>query len=90
MDIEIKNAIVSVSDKTGLERLVRKLHEMDVCIFSTGGTATAIEGFGIPVKKISEYTGFPEILDGRVKSLHPKIHGAVSYTHLTLPTNREV
>lgn len=77
MDIEIKNAIVSVSDKTGLERLVRKLHEMDVCIFSTGGTATAIEGFGIPVKKISEYTGFPEILDGRVKSLHPKIHGGI-------------
>jgi phosphoribosylaminoimidazolecarboxamide formyltransferase/IMP cyclohydrolase len=77
MDLEPRNAIISVSDKTGLDDLAEKLHRMNVRIFSTGGTAAAIEALGIPVTRISDYTGFPEILNGRVKSLHPKIHGGI-------------
>jgi len=77
MDLKVKNAIISVSDKTGLVELSKKLHELGINIYSTGGTAKAIENVGIPVTRISEYTGFPEILDGRVKSLHPKIHGGI-------------
>jgi phosphoribosylaminoimidazolecarboxamide formyltransferase/IMP cyclohydrolase len=77
MDLKVQNAIISVSDKTGLEELSRKLHDMGVNIYSTGGTARAIESYGVPVTLISEYTGFPEILGGRVKSLHPRIHGGI-------------
>jgi phosphoribosylaminoimidazolecarboxamide formyltransferase/IMP cyclohydrolase len=77
MDLKIRNAIISVSDKTGLEEFAGILHGLGVRIYSTGGTALAIEKVGIPVTKISEYTGFPEILGGRVKSLHPKIHGGI-------------
>ena len=77
MKLKVKNAIISVSDKTGLRKLVEKLHELGVNIYSTGGTARAIEKLNIPVTRISDYTGFPEILDGRVKSLHPKIHGGI-------------
>ena len=74
---KIKRALVSVSDKTGLEELVRVLNEFKVEILSTGGTAKLIAGLGIPVKSVSDYTGFPEMLDGRVKTLHPKIHGGL-------------
>jgi phosphoribosylaminoimidazolecarboxamide formyltransferase/IMP cyclohydrolase len=77
MDVKVKNAIISVSDKTGLLELARGLHELGVRLYSTGGTAKSIEESGIPVVKISDYTGFPEIMDGRVKSLHPKIHGGI-------------
>jgi len=77
MDIKIKNAVISVYDKTGLVELAKSLDEMGVSIYSTGGTAKTLENVGIPVIKIAEYTGFPEILDGRVKSLHPKIHGGI-------------
>lgn len=77
MDIKVKNVIISVSDKTGLVELAKSLDEMGAGVFSTGGTAKALENVGIPVIKISEYTGFDEILDGRVKSLHPKIHGGI-------------
>jgi len=76
-ELKVKNAIISVSDKTGLQKLAEGLHAQQIRIFSTGGTARALTGWGIPVTKISEYTGFPEILDGRVKSLHPKIHGGI-------------
>ncbi|MFW6139221.1 MAG: bifunctional phosphoribosylaminoimidazolecarboxamide formyltransferase/IMP cyclohydrolase, partial [Spirochaetota bacterium] len=75
--LKVKNAVISVSDKTGLEELAKSLYSLGVKIYSTGGTARAIENMGIPVTKISDYTGFPEILDGRVKSLHPKIHGGL-------------
>jgi len=75
--VKVKNAIISVSDKTGLVELAKELDQMGVSIYSTGGTAKALENVGIPVIKISNYTGFPEILDGRVKSLHPKIHGGI-------------
>ena len=75
--VKVKNAIMSVSDKTGLVELARFLSEQGVTIYSTGGTAKALENVNIPVVKISDYTQFPEILDGRVKSLHPKIHGGI-------------
>lgn len=70
-------AIISVSDKAGVTDFARELHELGYEIFSTGGTKKAIAGADIPVKSISEITGFPEILDGRVKTLHPKVHGGL-------------
>ena len=70
-------AIVSVSDKSGLADFVRKLKDLDIEVFSTGGTKKAIEVEGIKVHSISELTGFPEILDGRVKTLHPAVHGGI-------------
>jgi phosphoribosylaminoimidazolecarboxamide formyltransferase/IMP cyclohydrolase len=72
-----KRALVSVSDKTGLDVLGRGLTELGYEILSTGGTARALAELGIPVTKVSDATGFPEILDGRVKTLHPKIHGGI-------------
>ena len=77
MVLKVKIAIISVSDKTGLQPLAEKLQQCGVHIYSTGGTASTIEKLGVPVIKISDYTGFPEILDGRVKSLHPRIHGGI-------------
>ena len=74
---KIKRALISVSDKTGLEELVKTLHEFGVEILSTGGTSKLIASMGIPVRSVSDYTGFPEMLDGRVKTLHPKIHGGL-------------
>ena len=75
--VKIKRALISVSDKSGLEELVKALDKFGVEIISTGGTAKAIRVLGIKVKDISEYTGFPEMLDGRVKTLHPKVHGGL-------------
>ena len=75
--MEVKRALISVSDKTGLEEFVKGLNELGVEILSTGGTAKLISRSGIPVRRVSDYTGFPEMLDGRVKTLHPKIHGAL-------------
>lgn len=75
--MKIRRALISVSDKTGLEALVRGLTDLGVEILSTGGTATAIEGYGVPVTRVEEVTGQPEILGGRVKTLHPKIHGGI-------------
>jgi phosphoribosylaminoimidazolecarboxamide formyltransferase/IMP cyclohydrolase len=74
---KIRRAIVSVSDKTGVVSLGTELARMGVEILSTGGTAKTLREQGIPVKDISEYTGFPEMLDGRVKTLHPKVHGGL-------------
>ena len=75
--IRIRRALVSVSDKSGLAELSTVLHEMGVELISTGGTANFLRERKIPVIDISEYTGFPEILDGRVKTLHPKVHGGL-------------
>ena len=75
--IPLKRALVSVYDKTGLEDLVRGLHDADVALVSTGGSAALIEGLGIPVVKVEDLTGFPECLDGRVKTLHPKVHAGI-------------
>ena len=73
----IKRALISVSDKTGVVEFAKGLHELGVEIISTGGTMKAIADAGIPVKSVSEVTGFPEMMDGRVKTLNPKIHGAI-------------
>jgi phosphoribosylaminoimidazolecarboxamide formyltransferase / IMP cyclohydrolase len=75
--VKPKRALISVSDKRNLEGFVKGLHNFNVEILSTGGTAKAISGLGIPVKQVSDYTGFPEMMDGRVKTLHPKIHGGL-------------
>ncbi|MCX5679659.1 MAG: bifunctional phosphoribosylaminoimidazolecarboxamide formyltransferase/IMP cyclohydrolase [Candidatus Omnitrophica bacterium] len=83
--VKIKRALISVSDKAGLPDLAKVLDKFGVEILSTGGTAKAIRGLGINVKDVSEHTGFPEILDGRVKTLHPKVHGAL----LALRDNKE-
>jgi phosphoribosylaminoimidazolecarboxamide formyltransferase / IMP cyclohydrolase len=75
--IAIRRALVSVYDKTGLEELARGLHEAGVEIVSTGSTAAVIAGAGVPVTRVEELTGFPEILDGRVKTLHPRVHAGL-------------
>jgi phosphoribosylaminoimidazolecarboxamide formyltransferase/IMP cyclohydrolase len=85
--IEIKRALVSVYDKTGLDELARALHEAGVEIVSTGSTAAVIAGTGVPVTKVEELTGFPECLDGRVKTLHPKVHAGL-LADLTRPEHQ--
>ena len=75
--IPIKRALVSVYDKTGLEELVRGLHDAGVELVSTGGSAALIAGLGLPVTKVEDLTGFPECLDGRVKTLHPRVHAGI-------------
>lgn len=75
--IKIRRALISVSDKSGLIDLARQLHEFGAELLSTGGTARHLRDAGIPVKDVSDHTGSPEILDGRVKTLHPKIHGGL-------------
>ena len=73
----IKRALVSVSDKTDIAEFARQLHQRGVEILSTGGTAELIQKSGVPVALISDYTGFPEMMDGRIKTLHPKVHGGI-------------
>jgi len=75
--LKIKRALISVSDKQGLEEFAKVLHDFNVEIVSTGGTAKLIKAAGIPVRLVSEFTGSPEMLDGRVKTLHPKLHGGL-------------
>jgi len=75
--IPIKRALVSVYDKSGLEDLVQALHDAGVELVSTGGSAALIAGLGLPVTKVEELTGFPECLDGRVKTLHPRVHAGI-------------
>ena len=79
---------MSVYDKTGLEELARGLHEAGVVLVSTGSTASRIADAGIPVTKVEELTGFPECLDGRVKTLHPKVHAGI-LADLRLESHRE-
>jgi phosphoribosylaminoimidazolecarboxamide formyltransferase / IMP cyclohydrolase len=73
----IKRALISVSDKTGITEFARSLSDMGVEILSTGGTARLLKEHKIPVTMVSDYTGFPEIMDGRVKTLHPRVHGGI-------------
>jgi len=75
--IALRRALISVSDKTGLEDLAHALHAQGVEILSTGGSAKAIQQAGVPVIEVADHTGFPEMLDGRVKTLHPAIHGGI-------------
>jgi phosphoribosylaminoimidazolecarboxamide formyltransferase/IMP cyclohydrolase len=74
---KISTALISVSDKTGIVDFTRALKEMGVVIYSTGGTAKLLENEGIDVHKVSDLTQFPEILDGRVKTLHPAVHAGL-------------
>jgi phosphoribosylaminoimidazolecarboxamide formyltransferase/IMP cyclohydrolase len=71
------NALLSVSDKTGIVEFATALHALGVRLLSTGGTATLLASHGLPVTEVAEMTGFPEMLDGRVKTLHPKVHGGL-------------
>ena len=73
----IKRALLSVSDKTGVLELAQELHRLGVELLSTGGTAKLLSEAGLPVKEVSEHTGFPEMMAGRIKTLHPKIHGGL-------------
>jgi len=77
MHRQIKSALISVFYKDGLEPIVRKLHEQGVTIYSTGGTQTFIEGLGLPCTAVESVTGYPSILGGRVKTLHPKVFGGI-------------
>src|ERR1700712_3205190 len=70
-------ALISVSDKTGIVDFARELAALGVTLLSTGGTAKLLAGAGLPVTEVAEHTGFPEMLDGRVKTLHPTIHGGL-------------
>jgi phosphoribosylaminoimidazolecarboxamide formyltransferase/IMP cyclohydrolase len=74
---KIERAIIGVYDKTGIVEFARALHKSGVEILSTGGTARTLEEGKIPVRRVSDYTGFPEMMGGRVKTLHPKIHGGL-------------
>src|SRR5690349_21759613 len=76
---KIQRALLSVSDKTGLVPFAQILAQAGVELISTGGTAKALREAGLQVKDISEHTGFPEMLDGRVKTLHPKVHGGLLF-----------
>ena len=79
MSIKIQRALISVYDKAGVIDFARNLNEMGVELLSTGGTASVIRSSGIPVKDVSEFTGFPEMLDGRVKTLTPQVHAGILY-----------
>ncbi|MEQ9510521.1 MAG: bifunctional phosphoribosylaminoimidazolecarboxamide formyltransferase/IMP cyclohydrolase, partial [Alloalcanivorax xenomutans] len=73
----VERALISVSDKTGIVDFARALADRGVELLSTGGTFRAIQEAGIAVREVSDYTGFPEMMDGRVKTLHPKVHGGI-------------
>ena len=95
MGIQIKRALISVYDKTGVEDLARALGEAGVEIVSTGSTAKRIANAGVAVTEVAELTGFPEVLEGRVKTLHPRVHSGIladlrlSLIHISEPTRRE-
>ncbi len=74
---KIQRAVISLSDKTGIVQFAKDVQSFGVEILSTGGTAKALRESGLKIMDVSEYTGFPEMLDGRVKTLHPKIHGGL-------------
>ncbi len=78
-NIKITRALLSVTDKSGLVDFAKALAALGVDLISTGGTHKALTAAGLPVKEISELTGFPEMLDGRVKTLHPRVHGGLLY-----------
>jgi len=77
MNKKVTRALVSVSDKSGIVDFCRELHQLGIEILSTGGTAKTLAEHAIPATEVSDYTGFPEMMDGRVKTLHPKVHGGI-------------
>ncbi|MCK9175306.1 MAG: IMP cyclohydrolase [Desulforhopalus sp.] len=74
---KIERAIISLTDKSGIEDFAKKLVSFGIEILSTGGTAKKLRGAGLTVMDVAEFTGFPELLDGRVKTLHPRVHGGI-------------
>src|SRR5437588_8226820 len=76
-EVRVRRALLSVSDKRGIVDFARGLAELGVEIVSTGGTASELAGAGLSVRGIEEFTGFPEIMDGRVKTLHPRLYGGL-------------
>lgn len=88
-NMTIKQALISVSDKTGIVEFAQALSQCGVTILSTGGTARELKNAGIDVIEVSDYTGFPEMLDGRVKTLHPKIHAGI-LAQRDLPAHMEI
>src|SRR5271155_1079692 len=74
---QIKRALISVTDKTGVAEFAQGLRDLGVEIVSTGGTARVLEAAGVPVREISDLTGFPEMLDGRLKTIHPRVAGGI-------------
>ena len=76
-DNKIRRALISVSDKTGLLEFARALAAEGVEVVSTGGTSSALKAAGLPVRDVADLTGFPEMMDGRLKTLHPKVHGGL-------------
>lgn len=74
---KVERALISLTDKTGIEGFAKELQDLGIEILSTGGTAKKMRDHGIKVMDVSEFTGFPEMLDGRVKTLHPKVHGGI-------------
>src|SRR5512135_1242303 len=76
-EVQVARALLSVSDKTGIVEFARGLAELGIEIISTGGTANELQAAGIPVRSITDLTGFPEIMDGRVKTLHPKLYAGL-------------
>ncbi|MEK6238277.1 MAG: bifunctional phosphoribosylaminoimidazolecarboxamide formyltransferase/IMP cyclohydrolase, partial [Planctomycetales bacterium] len=77
----VRRALISVSDKSGLVEFAQGLVQSGVELFSTGGTRRHLENAGLTVRDVAEYTGFPEMLDGRVKTLHPKVFGGILVRH---------
>ena len=75
--MKITQALISVSDKRGTVDFARALSALGIKLLSTGGSAKLLRDAGLPVTEVSDYTGFPEMLDGRVKTLHPKVHGGI-------------
>ncbi len=75
--MDIKRALISLTDKSGIEDFAKELEALGVALLSTGGTARKLRDNGVRVTDVSDFTGFPEMLDGRVKTLHPKIHGGI-------------
>lgn len=86
----VKTALISVSDKRGIEDFAYSLHKLGIKIISTKGTAKIISSKGIPVKMVEEITEFPEILDGRIKTLHPKIHGGILFNREVCEHERQI
>jgi len=86
--VPLKRALISVSDKTGLLEIATRLAQAGVELISTGGTASALQQAGLPVRDVGDVTGFPEMMDGRVKTLHPVVHGGLLYRR-DLKSHRE-
>ena len=91
MNLKIKNALISLSDKENIASILRILKKYKIKIISSGGTYRSIKKLGYECTELSKYTGFKEMLDGRVKTLHPKIHAGipVSYTHSDAADDRD-